>query len=235
MRIFCIGRTGEIIEYNKKFIDRRLNPENGHRYLPYIVVLIDEFADLIMTAGKEVETPIARLAQLARAIGIHLIVATQRPSVNVITGIIKANFPARIAFRVTSKIDSRTILDAGGADQLIGRGDLLYTAGNEIERIQCAFVDTPEVEKITLPCSVTPISGLLLEITNSALDVEIKLKGTDKSVNKYSEANRDSIVAVGRGSDPLITRALSVAASPTLMIVYPSTVTESLICRGAFK
>ena len=138
-----------IKEYNTKFKLRKLNPNDGHQFLPYIVLVIDEFADLIMTAGKEVETPIARLAQLARAIGIHLIVATQRPSVNVITGIIKANFPARIAFRVTSKIDSRTILDAGGADQLIGRGDLLYTAGNEINRIQCAFVDTPEVEKIT--------------------------------------------------------------------------------------
>ncbi len=138
-----------IKEYNVKFKARKLNPENGHRFLPYIVLVIDEFADLIMTAGKEVETPIARLAQLARAIGIHLIVATQRPSVNVITGIIKANFPARIAFRVTSKIDSRTILDAPGADQLIGRGDMLYSGGNDITRIQCAFVDTPEVEKIT--------------------------------------------------------------------------------------
>lgn len=138
-----------IKEYNAKFKARKLNPNDGHQFLPYIVLVIDEFADLIMTAGKEVETPIARLAQLARAIGIHLIVATQRPSVNVITGIIKANFPARIAFRVTSKIDSRTILDASGADQLIGRGDLLYTAGNDIQRIQCAFIDTPEVEKIT--------------------------------------------------------------------------------------
>ena len=138
-----------IVEYNKKFIARKLNPNDGHRYLPYIVLVIDEFADLIMTAGKEVETPIARLAQLARAIGIHLIVATQRPSVNVITGIIKANFPARIAFRVTSKIDSRTILDAGGADQLIGRGDMLIALGSELTRIQCAFIDTPEVEKVT--------------------------------------------------------------------------------------
>ena len=136
-------------EYNAKFIKRKLNPEDGHRYLPYIVLVIDEFADLIMTAGKEVETPIARLAQLARAIGIHLIVATQRPSVNVITGIIKANFPARAAFRVTSKIDSRTILDAGGADQLIGKGDMLYTGGSDLIRLQCAFVDTPEVEEIT--------------------------------------------------------------------------------------
>lgn len=137
-----------IKEYNEKFKSRKLNPENGHRFLPYIVLVVDEFADLIMTAGKEVEMPIARLAQLARAIGIHLIIATQRPSVNVITGLIKANFPARIAFRVSSKIDSRTILDTQGADQLIGRGDLLYSNGNDVVRVQCAFVDTPEVEKI---------------------------------------------------------------------------------------
>ncbi|SDW59074.1 DNA translocase FtsK [Flavobacterium degerlachei] len=138
-----------IKEYNEKFKGRKLNPDNGHRFLPYIILVVDEFADLIMTAGKEVEVPIARLAQLARAIGIHLIIATQRPSVNVITGLIKANFPARIAFRVTSKIDSRTILDTAGADQLIGRGDMLYTNGNDIVRVQCAFIDTPEVEKIT--------------------------------------------------------------------------------------
>ncbi len=138
-----------IAEYNTKFKARKLNPNDGHQFLPYIVLVVDEFADLIMTAGKEVETPIARLAQLARAIGIHLIIATQRPSVNVITGIIKANFPARIAFRVTSKIDSRTILDSSGADQLIGRGDLLYTQGNDVIRVQCAFVDTPEVERVT--------------------------------------------------------------------------------------
>ncbi len=137
-----------IKEYNQKFINRRLNPEKGHRYMPYIIVLIDEFADLIMTAGKEVEHPIARLAQLARAIGIHLIVATQRPSVNVITGMIKANFPARIAFRVLSKIDSRTILDGSGADQLIGRGDMLISTGSDLVRLQCGFVDTPEVEAI---------------------------------------------------------------------------------------
>jgi len=138
-----------IREYNARFVARRLNPNNGHRFLPYIVLVVDEFADLIMTAGKEVETPIARLAQLARAIGIHLIIATQRPSVNIITGTIKANFPARLAFRVTSKIDSRTILDTGGADQLIGRGDMLLSTGSDLVRIQCAFVDTPEVEAIT--------------------------------------------------------------------------------------
>ena len=138
-----------IKEYNAKFKLRKLNPENGHRFLPYIILIIDEFADLIMTAGKEVETPIARLAQLARAVGIHLIVATQRPSVNVITGIIKANFPARAAFRVTSKIDSRTIIDGQGADQLIGKGDMLFSAGNDLIRLQCAFVDTPEIERLT--------------------------------------------------------------------------------------
>ena len=137
-----------IKEYNEKFISRRLNPERGHKYLPFIVLVIDEFADLIMTAGKEVEMPIARLAQLARAIGIHLIIATQRPSVNVITGTIKANFPARIAFKVSAKVDSRTILDAGGAEQLIGRGDMLVSHGSELLRLQCAFVDTPEVENV---------------------------------------------------------------------------------------
>lgn len=137
-----------IVEYNEKFIARKLNPNDGHKFLPYIVLVIDEFADLIMTAGKEVETPIARLAQLARAIGIHLIIATQRPSANIITGIIKANFPGRIAFRVTSGIDSRTILDSSGADQLIGKGDMLISQGNDLIRVQCAFVDTPEVERI---------------------------------------------------------------------------------------
>ena len=135
-------------EYNAKFIARKLNPEKGHRFMPYIVLVIDELADLMMTAGKEIEGPIARLAQLARAIGIHLVVATQRPSVNVITGIIKANFPARLSFRVTSKIDSRTILDAGGADQLIGMGDMLLSQGSEMIRLQCAFLDTPEVDAI---------------------------------------------------------------------------------------
>ena len=143
------AQVRNIKEYNTKFISRKLNPVNGHKYLPYIILVVDEFADLIMTAGKEIETPIARLAQLARAIGIHLIIATQRPSVNIITGTIKANFPARIAFRVTSKIDSRTILDSGGADQLIGRGDMLFSTGADLIRLQCAFVDTPEVDRIT--------------------------------------------------------------------------------------
>jgi S-DNA-T family DNA segregation ATPase FtsK/SpoIIIE len=177
-----------IKEYNDKFKARKLNPENGHRFLPYIILVVDEFADLIMTAGKEVEVPIARLAQLARAIGIHLIIATQRPSVNVITGLIKANFPARIAFRVTSKIDSRTILDTQGADQLIGRGDMLYTNGNDVVRVQCAFIDTPEVEKITefigsqkayataylLPEFIGEESGINLDVNISDRDTLFK-------------------------------------------------------------
>ncbi|MBP7822048.1 MAG: DNA translocase FtsK [Saprospiraceae bacterium] len=143
-----IAHARNIKEYNEKFTQRRLNPNKGHKFLPFIVLVIDEFADLIMTAGKEVELPIGRLAQLARAVGIHLIIATQRPSVNIITGIIKANFPARLAFKVTSKVDSRTILDSGGADQLIGRGDMLLSVGSDIIRLQCAFVDTPEVERV---------------------------------------------------------------------------------------
>jgi len=143
------AQVRNIKEYNVKFVNRKLNPVEGHRYLPYLVLVVDEFADLIMTAGKEIENPLTRLAQLARAVGIHLIIATQRPSVNIITGTIKANFPARIAYRVISKIDSRTILDTGGADQLIGRGDMLLSTGNDIVRLQCAFVDTHEVERIT--------------------------------------------------------------------------------------
>ncbi len=143
------AQVRNIKEYNKKFVDRKLNPLEGHRFLPYIILVIDEFADLIMTAGKEIENPLTRLAQLARAIGIHLIIATQRPSVNIITGTIKANFPARIAFRVISKIDSRTILDTSGADQLIGRGDMLLSTGSDLIRLQCAFIDTHEVEKVT--------------------------------------------------------------------------------------
>ncbi|MBN2486333.1 MAG: DNA translocase FtsK [Bacteroidales bacterium] len=143
------AQVRNIKEYNHKFIKRQLNPENGHKYLPYIVVIIDEFADLIMTAGREVETPLARLAQLARAIGIHLVIATQRPTTNIITGVIKANFPARVAFRVTSMIDSRTILDSPGANQLIGRGDMLFAPGSELIRLQCGFIDIPELERVT--------------------------------------------------------------------------------------
>ena len=143
------GMCRNIKEYNLKFKKRKLNPNDGHKFLPYLVLVVDEFADIIMTAGKEVENPIGRLAQLARAVGIHLIIATQRPSVNVITGLIKANFPARIAFKVTAKVDSRTILDSGGADQLIGNGDMLFTQGNDLIRLQCGFIDTDEIEKIT--------------------------------------------------------------------------------------
>ncbi|WP_028892688.1 DNA translocase FtsK [Tenacibaculum sp. 47A_GOM-205m] len=198
-----------IKEYNTKFKARKLNPENGHRFLPYIVLVIDEFADLIMTAGKEVETPIARLAQLARAIGIHLIVATQRPSVNVITGIIKANFPSRIAFRVTSKIDSRTILDAPGADQLIGRGDLLYSGGNDITRIQCAFVDTPEVEKITDFIGsqrAYPEAYLLPEYVGEegGTNLDIDIADRDKLFNDAAEI----IVTAQQGSASLLQRKL---------------------------
>ncbi|QNM86536.1 DNA translocase FtsK [Polaribacter pectinis] len=198
-----------IKEYNVKFKQRKLNPNDGHQFLPYIVLVIDEFADLIMTAGKEVETPIARLAQLARAIGIHLIVATQRPSVNVITGIIKANFPARIAFRVTSKIDSRTILDAGGADQLIGRGDLLYTAGNDINRIQCAFVDTPEVEKITdfIGSQKAYAEAYLLPEyvdDESGTTVDIDIADRDKLFREAAEI----IVIAQQGSASLLQRKL---------------------------
>ena len=142
------ARVRNIKEYNEKFINRELNPSNGHEFMPYIVIIIDEFGDLIMTAGKEVELPIARIAQLARAVGMHMIIATQRPTTNIITGTIKANFPARMAFKVSSGIDSKTILDRTGAQQLIGRGDMLFLSGNEPVRVQCAFVDTPEVERI---------------------------------------------------------------------------------------
>ncbi len=198
-----------IAEYNTKFKARKLNPNDGHAFLPYIVLVVDEFADLIMTAGKEVETPIARLAQLARAIGIHLIIATQRPSVNVITGIIKANFPARIAFRVTSKIDSRTILDGSGADQLIGRGDMLYTQGNDLIRIQCAFVDTPEVEKLTEfigSQKAYPDAHLLPEYVGEegGTNLDIDISDRDKLFRDAAEI----IVTAQQGSASLLQRKL---------------------------
>ncbi len=198
-----------IKEYNAKFKERKLNPEAGHRFLPYIVLIVDEFADLIMTAGKEVELPIARLAQLARAVGIHLIVATQRPSVNVITGTIKANFPARVAFRVTSKIDSRTILDSQGADQLIGKGDMLFTTGNELVRLQCAFVDTPEVDKITEfigeqrgYADAMHLPEYVGEDGGSALDIDL----SDRDV-LFEDAAR-LIVIAQQGSASLLQRKL---------------------------
>ncbi len=198
-----------IKEYNDKFKQRKLNPENGHRFLPYIVLVVDEFADLIMTAGKEVEMPIARLAQLARAIGIHLIIATQRPSVNVITGMIKANFPARIAFRVTSKIDSRTILDSGGADQLIGRGDLLFSNGNDLIRVQCAFVDTPEVERICdFIGSQKAYANAYLLPEYVGEDNGIKL---DMDISERDSLFRDAaeiVVSAQQGSASLIQRKL---------------------------
>lgn len=204
------AQVKNIKEYNSKFISRKLNPEKGHRYLPYIVLVIDEFADLIMTAGKEIEMPIARLAQLARAIGIHLIIATQRPSVNIITGIIKANFPARVAFRVTSKIDSRTILDMGGADQLIGRGDLLLSTGNDLIRLQCALIDTEEIEKMAefigsqRAYSETFLLPEYLD-ENSEPSKEIDPRQIDE---KFAEAAR-IIVALQHGSTSVIQRKLS--------------------------
>lgn len=199
-----------IKEYNQKFINRKLNPENGHRYLPYIVLVIDEFADLIMTAGKEVETPIARLAQLARAIGIHLIVATQRPSVNVITGIIKANFPSRVAFRVTSKIDSRTILDAGGADQLIGRGDMLFSPGNELVRLQCGFVDTPEVDEITEFIGSQRAYPNAYELPEPEMEGEGSTKELDDALDSLFEEAAEIVVNAQQGSASNIQRKLKI-------------------------
>lgn len=198
-----------IKEYNEKFTSRKLNPEKGHQYLPFIVLVVDEFADLIMTAGKEVEMPIARLAQLARAIGIHLIIATQRPSVNIITGTIKANFPARIAFKVSSKIDSRTILDAGGAEQLIGKGDMLISYNGEITRLQCAFVDTPEVEKVCEFIEAQqgyPQAFLLPEYVD-----EKELEGKDFDSGDRDPLFEDAarlIVQSGIGSTSLIQRRM---------------------------
>jgi S-DNA-T family DNA segregation ATPase FtsK/SpoIIIE len=200
-----------ITEYNAKFIGRRLNPEKGHRYLPYIVVVVDEFADLIMTAGKEIELPIARIAQLARAVGIHMVIATQRPSINIITGVIKANFPTRIAFKVASMIDSRTILDTPGANQLIGKGDMLVSSGSTMTRVQCAFVDTPEVERI---CEFIAeqrgyLTAFLLpdyvgENENGPADIDLKNRD-----EMFDEAAR-LIVANQVGSTSMIQRKFSI-------------------------
>lgn len=207
------ARVRNIKEYNDRFINRRLNPQHGHRYLPYIVVIIDEFGDLIMTAGKEVELPIARIAQLARAVGIHMVIATQRPTTNIITGTIKANFPARLAFRVASMIDSRTILDAPGANQLIGRGDMLFLQGSDLTRVQCAFVDTPEVERIADFIGVQqgyPTAFLLPEYDGG--------EGGESSVGGVDLSNRDPmfdqaaelIVSEQIGSTSLIQRKFSI-------------------------
>lgn len=197
-----------IKEYNVKFVQRKLNPNLGHKFLPYIVLVVDEFADLIMTAGKEVEQPIARLAQLARAIGIHLIIATQRPSVNIITGTIKANFPSRIAFRVTSKIDSRTILDSGGAEQLIGKGDMLYSTGNDLIRLQCAFVDTPEVEKITSFIGSQKGYPEAFQLPEFLDENETKLEIDDGDRDSLFEEAARIIVSHQQGSASLLQRKL---------------------------
>ncbi len=200
-----------IKEYNEKFVNRRLNPEKGHRYLPYIVMVIDEFADLIMTAGREIEAPLARIAQIARAIGIHLVIATQRPTTNIITGVIKANFPARIAFRVTSMIDSRTILDSPGANQLIGRGDMLISEGGDLTRIQCAFIDTSEIDKITEYIGSQkgyPTAFLLPEFTKEETGESGDLD-TQQRDTFFEEAAR-LVVIHQQGSTSLIQRKLSI-------------------------
>jgi len=202
-----------IKEYNAKFISRHLNPEKGHKFMPFIVVIIDEFGDLIMQAGKEIETPIARIAQKARAVGIHMIIATQRPSTNIITGIIKANFPARMAFRVMQMVDSRTILDAPGANQLIGRGDLLFSQGGDTNRVQCAFVDTPEVEQI-----VNFISGQAGYPTAFLLPEYVGEGGEDKAPGSVDLSDRDPlfdeaarlIVIQQQGSTSLIQRKFAI-------------------------
>ncbi|HKM93581.1 MAG TPA: DNA translocase FtsK, partial [Prolixibacteraceae bacterium] len=206
-----IAHSRNIKEYNKKFIERKLNPEKGHRFLPYIIVVIDEFADLIMTAGKEIELPIARIAQLARAVGIHMVIATQRPSANIITGIIKANFPSRIAFKVASMIDSRTILDQSGANQLIGKGDMLFSSGSELIRLQCALVDTPEVENICNHIAKQqsyPTAYFLPEYVGDNSDVAggVDLNNRDEF---FEEAAR-LIVLNQQGSTSMIQRRFSI-------------------------
>ncbi len=207
------ARARNLKEYNQKFTSRKLNPKDGHRFLPYIVLVIDEFADLIMTAGKEVEMPIARLAQLARAIGIHLIIATQRPSVNIITGVIKANFPARLAFKVTSKIDSRTILDTGGAEQLIGRGDMLLSIGSNVVRLQCAFVDTPEVERVIDHIGDQQGYPEPFYLPEYKGDDDISTDGSDLKISDLDDVFEDAaelIVANQHGSTSMIQRKLQV-------------------------
>lgn len=200
-----------IREYNARFVQRRLNPEKGHRFLPFIVLIIDEFADLIMTAGKEVELPIGRLAQLARAVGIHLIIATQRPSVNIITGVIKANFPARLAFKVASKIDSRTILDAGGAEQLIGRGDMLLSSGSTLLRLQCAFIDTPEVERVINHIADQPgypEPFLLPSYGEDEGDAESQMNQVLMDLDEYFEDAARLVVINQSGSTSMLQRRL---------------------------
>ncbi len=200
-----------IKEYNEKFIARKLNPREGHRYLPYIVVIVDEFADLIMTAGREIEMPLARLAQLARAVGLHLIIATQRPSTNIITGSIKANFPVRLAFKVTSMMDSRTILDSPGANQLVGRGDMLITVGSDMVRLQCAFIDTPEIERITKHISAQqsyPEAHLLPEYIDES-KTDLNGFNPDDKDDLFEKAAR-LVVEYQQGSTSLIQRKFSI-------------------------
>lgn len=214
-KLLMAAHCRNIIEYNEKFVNRQLNPEKGHRFLPYIVIVIDEFGDFIMVAGKEVETPIARIAQKARAVGMHMILATQRPSVNIITGVIKANVPGRIAFRVSSMIDSRTILDASGANQLVGKGDLLYLGGgNDLVRVQCAFVDTPEVEKIVEHVSkqqAYPSAYILPECEISESGGDLNISGVDMTQRDplFEEAAR-MVVSTQQGSTSNIQRKFSV-------------------------
>jgi S-DNA-T family DNA segregation ATPase FtsK/SpoIIIE len=205
------AKVRQLVEYNEKFINRKLNPNNGHKFLPYIVVVIDEFADLIMQVGKEVETPIARIAQKARAVGIHMILATQRPSANIITGVIRANFPARFAFKVSTGLESRVILDQGGAEQLIGRGDMLISQGNDFERVQCAFVDTPEVEGITQYISEQqgyPTAFLLPEYVGEE-GGEVKNVDLAKRDPLFDEAAM-LVVANQQGSTSMIQRKFSI-------------------------
>lgn len=209
-----------IIEYNQKFISRRLNPHDGHDYMPYIVLVVDEFADLIMTAGKEVELPIARIAQLARAVGIHLIVATQRPSVDVITGKIKANFPARIAFKVSSKVDSRTILDLNGADQLIGMGDMLYSHGSTLMRLQCAFIDTPEIEALTNHIGEQQSYPKAYELPEPIVENDNKMAEADlKNVDKLFNDAARIVVSLQQGSTSLLQTKLTIGFARARRII----------------
>ena len=209
-----IAGARNIKEYNKKFINHQLNLTKGHEYMPYIVVVIDEYGDLIMTAGREVEAPITRIAQLARAVGIHMVIATQRPTANIITGNIKANFPGRMAFKVSAMIDSRTILDRPGANQLVGRGDLLFLNGNEPVRVQCAFVDTPEIERINQFIASQPGPVLPLELPEPAVDGKTGNGGAGggdiQSLDPFFEEAAHAIVTSQIGSTSMIQRRFSI-------------------------
>jgi S-DNA-T family DNA segregation ATPase FtsK/SpoIIIE len=208
-----IAGARNIREYNNKYVNHRLNPTMGHEFMPYIVVIIDEFGDLIMTAGKEIELPIARIAQLARAVGIHMVIATQRPTTSIITGNIKANFPGRIAFKVSAAIDSKIILDRGGAQQLIGRGDMLYVNGNEPVRVQCAFVDTPEVEGINkyIANQPGPVEPLILPEPDTNDSCVVNGGQIDsRNVDPYFEEAAHAIILSQQGSTSMIQRRFSI-------------------------